>query len=168
MKEFAKCQSPDRVSAEVRASRLSRAAFTLQCGRTEYGGARFSFSAESWRAVARNCEAFLSESSSTVKSESQGNQKMPIVVFMFPGQGSQHVSMARQLYEREPRFRNNVNKCCALVTSFGGCDVRKLYFEPGTITPKELNRTLIVQPAVYIVSYCLALFRIVASHFLVS
>ena len=75
---------------------------------------------------------------------------------MFPGQGSQHFKMAKNMYQNEPIFRHNVQECCALVTAYGGADVLRLFFEPGSVTRSELDRTDIVQPIVFIVSYCLA------------
>ena len=155
MEKFAIAQNPCCVSAEVRAARLARAAFTLQCGRTLYDGARFSFAASSWREVSTRCNEFFSGSSPDPGTNAI-QDKSPVLVFMFPGQGAQHLNMARQLYHCEPIFRKNIDQCCALASAYGGCDIMRLFFEPGNITPKELDRTDVVQPAVFIVSLCLA------------
>src|SRR5262249_55479566 len=39
----------------------------------------------------------------------------PPVVFMFPGQGAQHVNMGRELYETEPVFREQIDLCAELL-----------------------------------------------------
>ena len=36
------------------------------------------------------------------------------VVFMFPGQGAQHVRMGAELYESEPLFKRHVDECTRL------------------------------------------------------
>ena len=37
------------------------------------------------------------------------------LVFMFPGQGTQYVDMARELYQTEPTFRAQVEQCSELL-----------------------------------------------------
>ena len=162
MGAYARLQNPNKLSAEVRSSRLARSAFTLQCGQTWYDGAKVSFAAKTWRDVASQCDSFTralleeEQGSSSTTSTTRSNSADPAVIFMFPGQGSQHLKMAKRMYECEPIFRRSVKECCALVSAYGGVDVLRLFFEPGTLTTSELNRTDVVQPAVFIVSYCLA------------
>jgi acyl transferase domain-containing protein/acyl carrier protein len=81
------------------------------------------------------------------------------VVFMFPGQGSQHVGMARELYESEPTFRANVDRCAQLLVPELGCDLRDILYP----TPADeaeaatlLTQTSITQPALFVVEYALA------------
>ncbi len=50
------------------------------------------------------------------------------VVFMFPGQGAQHVGMGRELYEREAVFRRHVDECCELLRPHLGFDLREVLF----------------------------------------
>ncbi len=74
------------------------------------------------------------------------------VAFLFPGQGAQHVGMARGLYDTEPVFRENFDRCAA---GFGdetghrpeGRGVRR---GPG------LEPTDLAQPALFAVEYALA------------
>jgi amino acid adenylation domain-containing protein len=164
MIQYAKDQNPNKSSIEVRSSKLACSAFTLQCGQTWYNGFRKSFVAKTWRDVAAKCEK-ITESIELLKRQDSTDSKIhnhqrikskPAIIFMFPGQGSQHFKMAKNMYQNEPIFRHNVQECCALVTAYGGADVLRLFFEPGSVTRSELDRTDIVQPIVFIVSYCLA------------
>ena len=100
----------------------------------------------------------------------------PPVVFMFPGQGAQHINMGRELYETEPLFRSTVDHCCELLEPHLGLDLRTvLYPTLGssrheeahsnsgqldqsllTSAATELTRTAITQPAMFVVEYALA------------
>ena len=75
------------------------------------------------------------------------------VVFLFPGQGAQHIGMARGLYDSEPVFAEHFDQCAA---SFGdelGVDLRVEIFEG---TARNLERTDRTQPALFTVEYALA------------
>ena len=75
------------------------------------------------------------------------------VVFLFPGQGAQHIGMARGLYESEPVFARHFDECA---TGFGdelGVDLRAEIFDG---TARNLERTDRTQPALFTVEYALA------------
>lgn len=75
------------------------------------------------------------------------------VVFLFPGQGAQHIGMARGLYDHEPVFAEHFDQCA---TGFGdelGIDLRAEIFEG---TARNLERTDRTQPALFTVEYALA------------
>ena len=82
------------------------------------------------------------------------------IAFLFPGQGSQHVNMGRELYNEEPVFRREVDACAAILKPhLGGIDIRALMFpEPaGEKEAEELLRnTQYAQPAIFVVSYAAA------------
>ncbi|MEZ4706053.1 MAG: type I polyketide synthase [Caldilineaceae bacterium] len=89
----------------------------------------------------------------------QTTQQDPPVVFMFPGQGAQHVNMCRDLYEQEAIFRTIMDNCCELLQPHLGFDLRDvLYPAPENLTraQTEINQTMIAQPAIFAVSYALA------------
>ena len=81
-----------------------------------------------------------------------------IVAFMFPGQGSQHVNMARELYESEPAFREEVDRCAELLGPHLGLDLRgALYGEVDSVAMSErLMQTFIAQPALFVIEYAMA------------
>jgi phthiocerol/phenolphthiocerol synthesis type-I polyketide synthase E len=83
----------------------------------------------------------------------------PYVVFLFPGQGSQHVNMASTLYRQEPVFRAELDRCASILTAAGKPDIRKLLY-PAEGEESEaadrLNQTAVTQPVLFSVSYALA------------
>ena len=77
------------------------------------------------------------------------------VTFMFSGQGSQHVGMARGLYVLQPVFRKTFDFCAELLATDLGCDLRNVLFSPNADSP-ILNETRVAQPALFAVEYSLA------------
>ena len=86
-------------------------------------------------------------------------QGKPRVVFLFPGQGSQHAGMARELVESEPVFREAFERCCALASRHLDRDLRELILPPADRTQEAqlaLAETRYTQPALFAVEYALA------------
>ncbi|MEO6794209.1 MAG: beta-ketoacyl synthase N-terminal-like domain-containing protein [Mycobacterium sp.] len=75
------------------------------------------------------------------------------VVFLFPGQGAQHIGMARGLYDTEPVFAEYFDRCIAGFEAELGFDLRAVIFEG---TSRDLERTDRTQPALFTVEYALA------------
>jgi phthiocerol/phenolphthiocerol synthesis type-I polyketide synthase E len=75
------------------------------------------------------------------------------VIFMFPGQGAQHIGMAGGLYESEPVFAGHFDRCAALFLDELGIDLRAEVFGEGV---SDLERTDRAQPALFTVEYALA------------
>ncbi len=81
------------------------------------------------------------------------------VVFMFPGQGSQFVGMAQELYESEPTFREELDECCRLLQPSLSLDLRRVLFAPAERAEeaaRQLEQTSLAQPALFVVEYALA------------
>ena len=106
------------------------------------------------------------------------------VVFMFPGQGSQYPGMARQLYHREPVFRETLDRCAEILAA-EEIDLLKLLYEeaenredvrsqklgtrsqksranstknqePRTKNQHPIHQTSLAQPALFAIEYALA------------
>ncbi|HEX2076985.1 MAG TPA: beta-ketoacyl synthase N-terminal-like domain-containing protein [Longimicrobium sp.] len=79
------------------------------------------------------------------------------VAFLFPGLGDHYPGMARGLYEAEPAFRAEVDRCAEILRPHLGIDLRAML---GRAQPVEgadrLNRTELAQPAVFVIDYALA------------
>ncbi|MBD2508878.1 SDR family oxidoreductase [Nostoc muscorum FACHB-395] len=81
------------------------------------------------------------------------------VVFMFSGQGTQYVNMARELYESEPTFTLTVDRCCELLKPHLGFDLRHVLYPDEAQTAKateQLKQTIVAQPALFVIEYALA------------
>jgi phthiocerol/phenolphthiocerol synthesis type-I polyketide synthase E len=100
------------------------------------------------------------------------------VAFLFPGLGDHYPQMARGLYEAEPAFRAEVDRCADLLRPHLGIDIRDVLFPgdaPSDAAPSgsidlramlgrsgpvegadRLNRTELAQPAVFVIDYAMA------------
>jgi len=107
------------------------------------------------------------------------------VVFMFPGQGAQYVNMGRELYENEPLFREEMDRCFEILKGLMDYNVKEIlyphsdcrggspcppngevsYSESGDhresplqsgSTLDHINQTEIAQPVLFIFEYALA------------
>lgn len=139
-------QNPEEKMADV--------AFTLQNGRKRFNHRRMVLCENRNDAITALENADPSRVVSAV--EEPGDRS---VVFMFTGQGSQHVNMSRGLYETEPLFRADVDRCCELLEPHLGFDMRTVLFphEPEIDAMTErLRQTAVAQPALFVVEYALA------------
>jgi acyl transferase domain-containing protein len=129
-------------------------AHTLQVGRSSFNHRRML--------VCRDAEDVVSALESTDAHRSvdafQESHNRP-VVFMFPGQGTQYVNMAAELYSHEPVFRKHLDACCDLLEPHLKLDLRQLLFPPAeraAEAARELEQTCFTQPALFVVEYALA------------
>lgn len=133
---------------------LADVAYTLQTGRTPFSHRKV--------VVCRDREDAISTLAGTDTKQSwadvAGLSEQP-PVFMFPGQGGQHVNMARELYETESLFRETVDQCCDRLGNHLGFDLRSIIY-PGDASAAEaadrLKQTLVTQPALFVIEYALA------------
>ena len=63
----------------------------------------------------------------------------PSVVFLFPGQGAQYLDMGRELYEGEPVFREEVDRCAEILQHHLDLDLRKVLYPDGRETSSARN-----------------------------
>lgn len=127
------------------------AAYTLQVGRQSFRYKRFVVAADPAEAATK----LRSRSGKDCPTSDRRVGQTP-VVFLFPGQGSQHVNMARRLYRSEPVFAYHFDECIDVLTPLLGVNLRSLLFPPdGFPRSPRLDQTEIAQPALFLVSYAL-------------
>jgi acyl transferase domain-containing protein/acyl carrier protein len=96
------------------------------------------------------------------------NDENKTVVFMFPGLGPQYVNMGRQLYEKEPVFRREMDRCFEILKPLIGYDLKEILY-PGDSVSKvsevnssnksytsNINNIEIAQLIIFIFEYSLA------------
>lgn len=88
-----------------------------------------------------------------VFSSSQELDNRP-VAFMFPGQGTQYAHMAAAIYQEEPVFREELERCSILLKPFLGLDLRHVLY-PSEVS-EQLQQTSFTQPALFALEYALA------------
>jgi acyl transferase domain-containing protein/acyl carrier protein len=83
------------------------------------------------------------------------------VIFMFPGIGAEYVNMGLGLYQTEPVFREEMNRCFQILETILGNDIKAILYpgETGNVnsTPSTgLLQPEVVQSALFIFEYALA------------
>jgi acyl transferase domain-containing protein/acyl carrier protein len=152
---------------------LSDVAFTLQTGRRAFAHRRAVVCRDVAGAVAALREG------RGAAGVFEGGQRP--VVFLFPGLGDHYVDMGRELYDSEPDFAAEVDRCAEILRPHLGADIREILFsagpraakgtgerqtdlramlrrggEPGDEASRRLARTEHAQPILFAVEYALA------------
>ncbi|OHU90805.1 MULTISPECIES: hybrid non-ribosomal peptide synthetase/type I polyketide synthase [Pseudoalteromonas] len=127
---------------------LADFAYTMQVGRNEY----------EHRAVvvgssAEQVAEAISQGASQVITSHNDNEDAN-VYFMFPGQGAQHVGMAKSLYQQEVQFKSVVDECATLFEQHLGFDIRSYLFAQDN--DADLTSTLLSQTALFTIEYAMA------------
>ena len=133
---------------------LADVAYTLQTGRKTFNYSRVVAATDRADALS----ALEPLNTKRVFTYHQVRRNVP-VVFMFPGQGSQHINMGRDLYETEPLFREHFDHCAEILKPLIGEDLRHLLFVDGDVSEErnaQINQTSIAQPGIFAVEYSLA------------
>ncbi|MCU0289662.1 MAG: type I polyketide synthase, partial [Acidobacteria bacterium] len=135
---------------------LGDTAYTLQVGRARFPYRRTAVCATTAEAIE------ILANTTKIKSAFSEKNNRP-VIFMFPGQGSQYVDMARNLYEDQPIFREEINRCFEILKPLSHYDFKEiLYPSPGKNNSDQTDRTNIInqtdvtQPVIFIIEYALA------------
>jgi amino acid adenylation domain-containing protein/non-ribosomal peptide synthase protein (TIGR01720 family) len=136
-------------------SSLADVCFTANVGRSHFEY-RLAVVAESNLQLRDELSAFATgKETFKLVSGQQNSTKPPKIAFLFTGQGSQYISMGRQLYELLPTFRQTIDRCDLILRSYLDEPLLNvLYPEPGKTSP--INETAYTQPALFALEYALA------------
>ena len=85
------------------------------------------------------------------------SRKSPKIAFLFTGQGSQYVNMARQLYKTSPCFRKEIDRCAAILRPELDKPLLKIIYPLFSNNGRDpLHQTAYTQPALFAIEYALA------------
>ena len=144
---------------------LPEVAYTLQVGRKKYTHRRMLVCSRVEEAIELLSKPSVGQVS-TYKAEEDNRP----IVFMFPGLGAQYVNMGRELYESEPFFRNEMNRCFEILEKLLGYSIKDILYPPEPLdmssvshhsqmtdyTPKHIDQPEISQLVVFIFEIALA------------
>ena len=133
---------------------IADAAYTLQVGRQPFNHRRVLVC----RDRADGLAALKSKESKRDLSEVLSRRDSP-VAFMFPGQGTQRINMGLDLYQSEPTFKEEIDRCAEILLPHLHVDLRAFLYpaaERAKAAEDQLLQTKYTQPALFIVEYALA------------
>lgn len=131
---------------------INDVAFTLQTGRKTFRHRTFTVT-DSLSGLQESLSANEIHFSPTKQS---GASRRP--VFLFTGQGSQYLNMARSSYEQDPVFRKALDRCAGIIDQHWEHSLLDLLFAEETEANRQLLlQTSIAQPALFAVSYAQAM-----------
>ena len=128
---------------------LADTAYTLQVGRRVFNHRRMVIVEDIDDAIK------ALESPQRIVTQCQEAKERP-VVFMFTGQGSQYVNMARELYETEPIFRQECDRCFQILQPYLELDLQEIIYPSSASSASLINETQYTQPAIFVIEYALA------------
>ena len=133
---------------------LADVAYTYRNGRRAFRHRRIVVCRDSADAVA----ALETRDPRRLLSADQESQSRS-VVFLFPGPGAQYSNMGLELYQHEPVFREQVDRCAELLVPHLGLDLRAILYPVDTqveAAAQHLRQTSLALPALFVTNYALA------------
>ncbi|HEX4150141.1 MAG TPA: acyltransferase domain-containing protein, partial [Pirellulales bacterium] len=132
---------------------IANICFSANTGR-EHFDHRLAISVSNHAELAR---ALASPEAAAGAKAAQGRRSAapPKIAFLFTGQGSQRTGMARQLYETQPVFRAELNRCADLLKPHLDQPLLDVMFGQANGS-SALDQTVNTQPALFAVEWSLA------------
>ncbi|MCC5600905.1 type I polyketide synthase [Nostoc favosum] len=133
---------------------LADICFTASTGRAHFEH-RLAIITESTAQLREQLSAFSSEWETSGLVSGRIIDNIPKIAFLFTGQGSQYVGMAQQLYQTQPIFRQALERCEEILSSYLEIPLLKVLY-PATGENSPLDSTAYTQPALFAIEYALA------------
>jgi acyl transferase domain-containing protein/NAD(P)-dependent dehydrogenase (short-subunit alcohol dehydrogenase family)/acyl carrier protein len=140
---------------------LANACYTAGIGRAHFQHRLTVVAADLTEAGERLAEFRRGEKHVRIRTGNATRSTVPGVVFMFTGQGSQYVGMGRELYETQPVFRRELEKCAEILGPLLDKPLLEAIFADAELTESGSQRHLLdetqyTQPALFALEYGLA------------
>ncbi|MFO1456197.1 MAG: SDR family NAD(P)-dependent oxidoreductase [Steroidobacteraceae bacterium] len=134
---------------------LADVCFTASAGRAQLGE-RATIAASSVADLRAGLDALAhGDLVESVRCAHVGRRDPPRIAFLFTGQGSQYVGMARELYSMAPAFRAALDRCAAVLDRRLPRPLLAVLHGEAEST-RTLDQTAYTQPALFAVEYALA------------
>ena len=106
--------------------------------------------------VAESIEQLLVRLKNTPIAPKKNNPNKQIA-FLFTGQGSQYLNMGRQLYETQPIFQQNVDRCAKILQPYLDRPLLEILYPQSKIQnlKSKIDETVYTQPALFTLEYSL-------------
>ena len=150
-------QATDRLAEHLLSdgeAELTDIAYTLQLGRQPFPHRRVLVAGDRGDATAALSSRAPGRVHTRVAAKEQGT-----VVALFPGTGAQYPRMGAELYESEPAYREEVDRCARLFEPSLGRDLREMLYvssDTAEATAPALLSPALSQPAIFTTEYALA------------
>lgn len=136
---------------------MNNVCFTANTGRKLFDH-RLSVVGTDANNFAKSLQAHLNHASApSVFSGQAAGKKRPKIGFLFTGQGAQYLDMGRELFETQPVFRAELERCDQLFAPHLGISLIEVMFaETSEDHATRLNQTGYAQPALFSIGVALA------------
>lgn len=131
--------------------RLIDVAFTLQNGRKHFNHRVYGIFK-----TLEDASRTLSDNKSSSLSYAHTHQHDPEIIFMFPGQGSQHINMGCGLYKYDSLFREIVEYGASILEPILQLEILSIIYSEAQENSKQLTQTSIAQPALFLIEYAIS------------
>lgn len=133
---------------------LADVCFTANTGRADFDH-RLALASGSTKQLCEQLGAFTAwEQIEGLVSGQVTSQQPPKIAFLFTGQGSQYMSMGRQLYETQPTFRQTLDQCDEILRPYLDNSLLQVLYPDGQSSP--IDETAYIQPVLFALEYALA------------
>ena len=129
---------------------LNQLAFSAATGRSHLTH-RAAFVADSRQSLVSSLTQFAAGEISGAAATGSIGRRAPKLVFLFTGQGAQHVGMGKELYVNNPNFRAWMDRCATLLKPHLDRHLLDVIW-----TGEELHQTAYTQPALFAIEFSLA------------
>ena len=136
-------------------SSLADVAFSANTGRAHFEH-RLAIVGESGTSIADQLKQFAAGSDvAGLLSNRIESSSAPDIAFIFTGQGSQQIGMARELFDTQPVFRHALEECDSLLRGELKQPLLDVIY-PAKGSKSPLDETAYTQPALFAIEYALA------------
>lgn len=138
---------------------LDDVAYTLQIGRKAFSYRQMVLASTREELL----EGLKGQTKHVLVKEDTVDKEKSDVVFLFTGQGSQYVNMARELYEKDSLFRSHLDKCFAIMNQslLYTTDYKRMLFpekENENEASQKIRETENAQVILFMIEYAMAMF----------